>query len=81
VVRKKIGMAAKILGLIAITILLSSVLVLALSSDQVAEAKKAATKVQYKYSKWSGKVCGDQLCPEKDFTRTKQFIGKSRTPR
>jgi hypothetical protein len=75
-------MIRKILGLLAVSILLSSVLVLALSSDQFAEAKSASKKSPtHKYSKWTSKVCGDKLCPDKDFTRTKQYLGKSRTPR
>ncbi|MEM2160018.1 MAG: hypothetical protein QXN55_03585 [Candidatus Nitrosotenuis sp.] len=74
-------MAGKLLGLVAISILLSTVLIMALSSDQLAEAKTSKQSPKHKYSKWTKKVCGDDLCPDNDFMRTKQYIGKSRTPR
>jgi hypothetical protein len=72
-------MAGKILGLVAISILLSSVLIIAMSSD--AEAKSSGkNSPKHKFSKWVKKVCGDELCPD-DYSRVKQYIGKSRTPR
>ena len=74
-------MASKVLGLVAITVLLSAVLVMALSTEQVAEAKTSKESPKHKYSKWIKKVCGDELCPDKAFSTTKQYVGKSRTPR
>lgn len=74
-------MTGKLLGLVAISILLSTVLIMALSSDQFAEAKTSKQSPKHKYSKWTKKVCGDELCQENDFMKTKQYIGKSRTPR
>lgn len=56
-------MAGKILGLVAISILLSAVVVMALSSAQFAEAKTAKESPKHKFSKWyNNKVCGDKLC-------------------
>jgi hypothetical protein len=71
-------MAGKILGLVAITILLSGILVLALSSMQDAEAKPAKMSPKHKYSKWYGnKVCGDKLCDGNPFYKVPTKIGKS----
>jgi hypothetical protein len=71
-------MAGKILGLVAITILLSGVLVLAFSSMQDAEAKPAKMSPKHKYSKWhSNKVCGDRLCDGPSFYKVPTKIGKS----
>lgn len=74
-------MASNVLGLVAITLLLSAVLIMALSTEQVAEAKTSKESPKHKYSKWTKKVCGDELCPDKAFSTTKQYLGKSRTPR
>jgi hypothetical protein len=74
-------MVSKVLGLVAITVLLSAVLVMVLSTEQVAEAKTSKESPKHKYSKWTKKVCGDEICQDKAFSTTKQYIGKSRTPR
>ena len=70
-------MASKVLGLVAITVLLSAVLVMALSTEQVAEAKSSKESPKHKFSKWSKKVCGDQLCEEGTHLKTVKRIGKS----
>ena len=71
-------MAGKILGLVAITVLLSSILIIALSSEQYAEAKVAKKSPTHKFSKWyNNKVCGDQLCKETPFYKIPTKIGKS----
>lgn len=71
-------MAGKILGLVAITVLLSGILILALSSMQDAEAKPSSMSPKHKYSKWnSKKVCGDQLCDGTPFYKVPTKIGKS----
>lgn len=71
-------MVSKILGLVAISVLISSVMVLALSSDQYAEAKPASKSPNNKFSKWTKVVCGDELCPEKAYMKTKIQVGKSK---
>ena len=72
------SMAGKILGLVAITILLSGIMVLALSSMQDAEAKPAKMSPKHKYSKWYGKkVCGEELCSGTPFYKVPTKIGKS----
>jgi hypothetical protein len=71
-------MAGKILGLVVITILLSTILVMALSSDQYAEAKPSKKSPKHKFSKWyNNKVCGDQLCDGKAVYKVNTKIGKS----
>lgn len=70
-------MSGRILGLVAISVLLSGILVLAVSSDQVAEAKPSKESPKHKFSKWSKKVCGDQLCEEGTHLKTVKRIGKS----
>jgi hypothetical protein len=71
-------MAGKILGLVAITILLSGIMVIALSSMQDAEAKPAKMSPKHKFSKWhSNKVCGDQLCDGTPYYKVPTKIGKS----
>ncbi|MDG7050706.1 MAG: hypothetical protein JRZ94_05850, partial [Nitrososphaerota archaeon] len=56
-------MASKVLGLVAITMLLSTVLVMALAAEQTVEAKTSKESPKHKFSKWyKNKVCGDQLC-------------------
>ncbi len=71
-------MAGKILGLMAITVLLSGILVIALSSEQNAEAKTAKMSPKHKFSKWSAnKVCGDQLCDGTPYYKVPTKIGKS----
>jgi hypothetical protein len=53
-------MTSKTLGLVAISVLITSILLMGISSDQFAEAKK---EQRHKISKWMGNtVCGDQLC-------------------
>jgi hypothetical protein len=71
------NMASKILGLIAVSVLLSSILLMAVSSDQFAEAKSSKESPKHKFSKWSKKVCGDQLCEEGTHLKTVKRIGKS----
>lgn len=71
-------MAGKIMGLLAISVLLSAVLVTALSSEQYAEAKPASKSPNNKFSKWTKVVCGDELCPDKAYMKTKLQIGKSK---
>lgn len=69
-------MAGKILGLVAISILLSTILIMALSSDQDAEAKPSKQSPKHKFSKWAkNKVCNDQLCDGIPIYKTKQKIG------
>ncbi len=71
-------MAGKILGLMAITILLSTILVMALSSEQYAEAKTSKMSPKHKFSKWAhNKVCGDQLCEGPSYYKAQLKIGKS----
>ena len=70
-------MAGKILGLVAISVLLSTILIMALSSDQYAEAKTSKESPKHKFSKWSKKVCGDQLCKEGTHLKTIKTIGRS----
>lgn len=71
-------MSNKILGLLAVSILLSAVLIMTLASAQEAEAKPISKSPVHKFSKWTSKVCGDELCPEKSFMKTKQQIAKSK---
>ena len=55
-------MAGKILGLVAITVLLSTILVMSMPSEQYAEAK-TPKKAKHKFSNFVGnQVCGDELC-------------------
>ncbi len=71
-------MAGKLLGLVAITVLLSTILVMALSSEQYAEAKTSKMSPKHKFSKWAhNKVCGDQLCEGDSYYKTPLKIGKS----
>jgi len=73
-----LSMAGKILGLVAITVLLSTILVMALSSEQYAEAKPAKLSPKHKFSKWhQNKVCGDQLCEGTPIYKVPSKIGKS----
>jgi hypothetical protein len=70
------SMAGKILGLVAISILLSTILIMALSSDQDAEAKPSKQSPKHKFSKWAkNKVCNDQLCDGIPIYKAKQKIG------
>lgn len=71
------NMASKILGLVAMSVLLSGILLMAVSSDQLAEAKSSKESPKHKFSKWSKKVCGDQLCEEGTHLKTVKRIGKS----
>lgn len=71
-------MAGKILGLVAISILLSAAIVMALSSAQYAEAKTSKDSPKHKYSKWyNNKVCGDKLCEGSAVYKVPTKIGKS----
>ncbi|MEO9309275.1 MAG: hypothetical protein ABI337_03170 [Nitrososphaera sp.] len=70
-------MAGKILGLVAITMLLSTILIMALSYDQYAEAKPSSKSPKHKYSKWhSNKVCSDKLCEGNSFYKVPTKIGR-----
>lgn len=68
-------MVAKAISLVVVTILLSAVVIGALSEHNVAEAK--AGSPTHKFSKWTKKVCGDELCPGTPTLKTKQKIGRS----
>lgn len=71
-------MTAKILGLAAISILLSAIAVMALSSEQYAEAKSVKNSPTHKFSKWyNNKVCGDKLCEGTAVYKVPTKIGKS----
>lgn len=71
-------MASKILGLVAISVLLSAVIVMAFSSEQYAEAKPSKQSPKHKFSKWyNNKVCGDQLCEGTAVYKVPTKIGKS----
>jgi hypothetical protein len=70
-------MTGKVLGLVAISVLLTSVLLMGISSEQFADAKTAKESPKHKFSKWSKKVCGDQLCEEGTHLKTVKRIGKS----
>lgn len=70
-------MASKLLGIVAITVLLSTVLIMAMSSENLAEAKTSKESPKHKFSKWSKKVCGDQLCTEGTHLKTVKRIGNS----
>ncbi len=72
-------MVAKMLGLAAIMILLSAVIVMSLSENQIAEAKSQKMSPKHKYSKWTKHVCGEDLCTDSKFLKTKQHIGKSKS--
>lgn len=67
-------MVAKAISLAVVTILLSAVIVGALSMDN-AEAKSSSPA--HKFSKWTKKVCGDKLCPGVAVMKTVQRIGHS----
>ncbi|MEW6043506.1 MAG: hypothetical protein AB1608_04535 [Thermoproteota archaeon] len=69
-------MAGRILGLLTISILLSAVLVITLF-EQDADAKPSKQSPKHKFSKWSKKVCGDQLCKEGTHLKTVKTIGRS----
>ncbi|HII03433.1 MAG TPA: hypothetical protein HA350_01455 [Candidatus Nitrosotenuis sp.] len=71
-------MVAKILGLVAITLLLSTVLIMTLSENNSAEAKSQKLSPAHSYSKWTKYVCGDELCKDKNYKSTKQQIGTSK---
>jgi len=70
-------MTSKTLGLVAISVLLSGVLLMGISFEQSAEAKTSKESPKHKFSKWSKKVCGDQLCEEGTHLKTVKRIGKS----
>ncbi|MBI5697338.1 MAG: hypothetical protein HZC29_02325 [Thaumarchaeota archaeon] len=71
-------MIRKLLGLVAISILLSAVLIIALSSEQYAEAKTSKQSPKHKFSKWyNNKVCGDKLCDGTAVYKVPTKIGKS----
>lgn len=72
------SMAGKLLGLVAISVLLSTILVMALSADQYAEAKPSSKSPKHKFSKWyNNKVCGEQLCDGQAVYKVPTKIGKS----
>jgi len=71
-------MVTKLLGLVAITLLLSMVLITTLSENKSAEAKPQKLSPSHSYSKWTKYVCGDELCKDKNFKSTKQQIGTSK---
>lgn len=70
-------MASKLLGIVTIIVLLSTVLIMAMSSENLAEAKTSKESPKHKFSKWSKKVCGDQLCTEGTHLKTVKRIGNS----
>ena len=70
-------MTGKILGLVAISVLLTSVLLMGISSEQFADAKTSKESPKHKFSKWYKKVCGDQLCEDGTHLKTVKRIGKS----
>lgn len=70
-------MAAKTMGLVIMAVLLSGVLLMGFSADQQADAKPAKDSPKHKFSKWSKKVCGDELCKEGTHLKTVKRIGKS----
>jgi hypothetical protein len=74
-------MTSNLLGLVAVSVLLTGIILMGVSSDQQAEAKSSKESPKHKFSKWTKKVCGDELCHDDSFSRVKQYIGKSRTPR
>lgn len=69
-------MAAKAVSLVVVTILLSAVIVGAMSAHD-AEAKNSKQSPTHKFSKWIKKVCGDELCPGTPYSKTVQRIGNS----
>ena len=70
-------MAAKAVSLVVVTILLSAVIVGAMSAHNDAEAKTSKQSPAHKFSKWTKKVCGDELCPGTAYSKTVQRIGIS----
>lgn len=71
-------MVGKVLCLVAISMLLSAVVVMALSSTHYAEAKTAKESPKHKFSKWyNNKVCGDKLCEGTSVYKVLTKIGKS----
>lgn len=70
-------MTRKLLGLVAVSVLLTGVMLMGVSSDQQADAKPSKDSPKHKFSKWSKKVCGDQLCEEGTHLKTVKRIGKS----
>jgi hypothetical protein len=70
-------MTGKVLGLVAISVLLSGALLIGFMDAQSAEAKPAKDSPKHKFSKWYKKVCGDQLCEEGTHLKTVKRIGKS----
>lgn len=70
-------MVGKLLGLAAISVLLSAMLVMAIYSEQFAEAKTSKQSPKHKFSKWhAGKVCGEELCKGQFFNKIPTKIGK-----
>ena len=70
-------MASKAVSLVVVTILLSAVIVGAMSAHD-AEAKTAKQSPVHKYSKWyNNKVCGDKLCEGTAVYKVPSRIGKS----
>ncbi len=69
-------MVTKAVSLVVVTILLSAVIVGAMSAHD-AEAKTSKQSPKHKFSKWTKKVCGDELCPGTTYSKIVQRIGKS----
>ena len=70
-------MAAKITGLIVVTVLLSAVIICALETNPLAEAKPISKSAANRYNKWVKNVCGDELCPGVAHVKTVQRIANS----
>lgn len=69
-------MAGKVLGLMVISVLLVGAIT-GILYDTTADAKPASKSPKHKYSKWNKHVCGDELCPEHNYMKTKRHVGKS----
>lgn len=67
-------MVAKIIALAVVTVLLSAVVISALETNPLAEAKPISKSAANRYSKWVKNVCGDELCPGVAHVKTIQKI-------
>lgn len=71
-------MVIKAVSLAVVTILLSAVIVGAMSADNDAAAKPMKLNPAHKYSKWyNNKVCGDKLCEGTPVYKVPVRTGKS----
>lgn len=73
----------KLASLIAVSLLLSWTIVIAVESGHVAEAMKSATKKIHRnhYSYWMGnQVCGDQLCDGPSYEKWHQKYRTHKSP-